>query len=205
MEAHCASQDRYDSGSWVGSASSVAGSSLPGPKLPLRDLARLFLSVSGSREQWDAVAGSAFSAAAVSGAWIRCSGAGSSPLCVSTPGVGSPSGGASVTGSSGQWERLRESPRFEWRHRRSSSGERSQSGKRHRGGRSPSPARSSHLARSSASSSSASSGASVQEGVMPPSPQVVVALGVSVWLLAVTALLVLVFGSGLGVAVFACC
>ena len=52
----------------AGSASAVLGSSLPGHEPSLRDLARLFLSLSGSREQWDAVVGSPFSAASASGA-----------------------------------------------------------------------------------------------------------------------------------------
>ena len=41
---------------------------LPQPKPSLQDLARLFLSLLGSRDQWDAVAGSAFSAATGSSA-----------------------------------------------------------------------------------------------------------------------------------------
>ena len=68
MEAYGSSQDRNNSGLRVESAPAVAGSSIPQPKLSLQDLARLFLSLSGSREQWDAVAGSAFSAGIGSGA-----------------------------------------------------------------------------------------------------------------------------------------
>ena len=68
VEAHGVSQDRGNSGSRVGSTSAVSDGSLPWPEPYLRDPARLFLSLSGSREQWDAVVGSAFSVAAVSGA-----------------------------------------------------------------------------------------------------------------------------------------
>ena len=76
---------------------------------------------------------------------------------MSAPGVGSPAGGVSATGSSGQrgrsWESIPPPPsRSERRRRLSSSRERSQSGKQHRGGWSPSPACFSHLAHSSASS-----------------------------------------------------
>ena len=67
MEAHDASQDRGNSGSRVGSVPAFAGSSLPQAEPSLRDLARLFLSLSASREQWEVIAGSAFSSA-VSGA-----------------------------------------------------------------------------------------------------------------------------------------
>ena len=65
VEAHDVSQDRGNSGSHAGSASVVAGSSRPGLEPSLCDLARLFLSLSGSHDQWDEVAGS-LSAEAVS-------------------------------------------------------------------------------------------------------------------------------------------
>ena len=68
VEAHGASQDRCNSVSLVGSAPAVADSSLPRPEPSLRDLVRLFFSPLGSCEQWEAVAGSALLAAAVSGA-----------------------------------------------------------------------------------------------------------------------------------------
>ena len=93
-------------------APAVAGSSSPRPMPSLQDLARLFLSLSGSREQWDAVLGSAFSTAAVSGAGflpgpaaLELSAATSecSSASVPAPGVSSPAGAASVTGSSGQY------------------------------------------------------------------------------------------------------
>ena len=63
VEAHGSFQDRSTSGLRVESVPAVAGSSIPQPMPSLQDLAKLFLSLSGSREQWDVVAGSAFSAA----------------------------------------------------------------------------------------------------------------------------------------------
>ena len=126
MEAHGASQDRGDSGSQVGFASAVAGSSLPGSELSLHDLARLFLSLSGSREQWDAVVSSAFSTAAVSGAGlvpgsVALELVAAPSVCssghVSAMGVASPAGGASASGSSSQ----RESPFSERRRKHLSS------------------------------------------------------------------------------------
>ena len=119
--------------------------------------------------------GSMFSAAGVSGAGMLPGPAAperSTAPSASVPalGVGSPAGAAAATGSAGRHERAWESPRSEWRHRHSSSGERSQSGTKHREGRSPSPAYSSRPARPSASSSSASLDAGVQAGVMPPPP-----------------------------------
>ena len=122
------------------------------------------------------VAGSAFSDADVSSAGSLPGPAALEPVAapsacssarVSALGVGSPAGGASATGSSGQQEHSRVSPCFEWRHRRSSSGERFQSGKKCRGDRSPSPACSSLLARSSASSSFSSSGAGEYDASSP--------------------------------------
>ena len=65
-----ASRDHSNSGSRVESAPSVVGSSSPRLTPSLQDLAWLFLSLSGSHAQWDAVMGSAFSAAAVSGAGV---------------------------------------------------------------------------------------------------------------------------------------
>ena len=180
VEALGSSQDHGNSGLWVELAPAVQGSSIPQPKPSLQDLARLFLSLSGSHEQWDAVAGSAFSAATGSGAGSLPGPAAPVPVAapsmcssasVPAPVEGSPAGVASATGSLGRGERSRESSHSERHHRRSSSGERSQSGKKRRWGQSPSPARSSCLAHSSASSSSASSGAGVQEGVMPSPPR----------------------------------
>ena len=136
------------------SAPAVAGSSIPQPKPSLQDLARLFLSLSMSREQWNAVVGSAFSAATVSGAGSLPGLAAPVPVAapsacssasVSAPGEGSPTSGASATGSPGQREHSRVSSRSEQRCRHSSSEERSQSGKKRHRGRSPSPARSSLL------------------------------------------------------------
>ena len=190
----------------MGSSSLVGGSSLPGPKSSLSDLARLFLSLSGSRDQWDVVAGSAFLAAAISSAGLVPGSVAPEPVaapsacsseCVSAPGAGSSAGGASVTSSSGLLGHSRDSPCSERRLRCSSSGQRSQSSKRHHGGRFPSPAHFSRLALSSASSSSASSGAVNWEGAMPPPPAgclalVVVAPGMTIRALSVTALLVLV-------------
>ena len=86
------------------------------------------------------------------------------------PGVVSPAGAASATGSTGQHERTWESPRPERHRRRLSGGERSRSGKKRGKGRSPSPTRSSRLARASASSSSASSDAGEKASAMPPPP-----------------------------------
>ena len=81
VEAHGSSQDRGNSGLRVESAPATAGSSVPQPKPSLQDLARLFLSLSGSREQWDAIAGCyRFRCCVV--AWSRCSSASSSPLHV---------------------------------------------------------------------------------------------------------------------------
>ena len=153
----------------------VAGSSLLGPEPSLRDLTRLFPSLSRSREQWDMVAGPAFLAATISGAGAVprsvASGSVAAPSACSSAHVSAPGvGGASATGLSGLLGRSRGFPSFERCHRRLSSGERSQSGKRCHGGRSPSPVHSSRLARSSASSSSASSGAGDRECVMPPPP-----------------------------------
>ena len=86
---------------------------------------------------------------------------------VSAPGVVSPAGAAPAAG---RHECAWESPRSEWRRRRSSSGESSRSSKQRREGRSPSPARSSCQARASASFFSASSDAGEKAGAMPPPP-----------------------------------
>ena len=119
------SKDRGNSGSRAGSASAVTGSSRPGPKPSLRDLARLFLSLSGSLEQWDAVAGSAFLAVAKNAGSLPGSAAlepvsapsACSSARVPAPGAGSPAGGASAAGLLGRsWE----SPRLERRRRHSS-------------------------------------------------------------------------------------
>ena len=134
------------------SAPAVAGSSIPQLKSSFQDLARLFLSLSGSHEQLDV-----FSAATISGAGSLPGLAAPVPVAapsaclsarVSAPGEGSPAGGASTTGSPGRRERSRKSTPLSCH-----------------GGRSPSPVRSSRLAHSSASSSSAGA----PEGVMPPS------------------------------------
>ena len=177
-KAHDVSQGRFNSGSHAGSAAIVAGSFRPGFKSSLRDLARLFLSLSGSRDQWDAVAGSV-SAEAVSGAGSLPGSVAPGPVSapsacssvrVPTPGVVSLSGGASATGLSSLLGRSRESPRSERHCKCSFSGERSHSGKRRCWDRSPSPSRSSRLARLSASALSASSDAGNLERVMPPPP-----------------------------------
>ena len=75
---------------------------------------------------------------------------------VPAPGVVSPVGAASTTGSPGGREHAGESPHSERRRRRSSSRERSCSGTKCGKGRSPSPAYAAHSARTSASSLSAS-------------------------------------------------
>ena len=157
----------------------VAGSSIPQPKPSLQGLSRLFLSLPGSREQWDEVAGSVFPASAGSAAGTLPGPA--APVLVAAPsaclsasvlalGGGSLAGAASATGSAGQREHSRESSHSEWRRQRSSSGERSQSSKKSHRGQSPSSACPSRLASASASSSSAPSVADVQGGVMPPPP-----------------------------------
>ena len=165
------------------SAPAVVGSSILQPKLSLQDFVRLFLILSGSREQWDAVAGSVF-LATVSGAGSLPGPSAPVPVAtpsacssarVSAPGEGSPAGGFSVTGSPGRRERSRESPRSERHCRRSSSGERSQSGKKRCGGWPPSPAR------SSASSLSASLGVGAPEGMMLPPPAGCPGTGWSLW------------------------
>ena len=75
---------------------------------------------------------------------------------VPAPGVVSPAGAASTTGSPGGREHAGESPHSERRRRRSSSRERSCLGTKCSKGRSPSPAYAAHSARTSASSLSAS-------------------------------------------------
>ena len=180
MESLGSCGDHGNSGSRTGSASAaVADSSRLVPEPSLRDLARLFLSLSGSRDQWGAVASSAISADAFPGAGLlpgsAAPGQVSAPsVCLSArvpaPAVGSPTGGPSAAGPSGLSERSRESSCSERRHGRSSSGERSHLSKKHRKARSPSPSRSSHVACSSASTLSASSGAGERGLVMPPPP-----------------------------------
>ena len=127
----------------------------------------------------DAVVGSLFSAAGVTGAGVLpgpaapvMSSAPSECLSVSVPAriVVSPAGAASAIGSAGQHECAWEFPRSERRRRRSSRGERFHSGKKRGEGRSPSPACSSRSARVSASSLSASSGTGEKDSAMPPPP-----------------------------------
>ena len=179
VEVVVASRNRGNPGSRVESAPAVAGSSSPRPMPSLQDLARLFLNLSGSHAQWDAVVGSAFLAAGFSGAGVLIGPAAPEPsavpsLCssasVPAPGGGAPTGAASATGSAGRHKCAWESPCSERHCRRSCSRERSRSGKKCREGRSPSPARSSRPARLSASSSSASSDEGLQAGEMPPPP-----------------------------------
>ena len=90
------------------SAPAVAGGSSPRPAPSLQDITRLFLSLSGSHDQWDVVSRSAFSATAVSGARVLPGPAAPEPSAapsacssasVPAPGVGSPTGSASATGS----------------------------------------------------------------------------------------------------------
>ena len=92
------------------SAPAVAGSSIQQPKPSLQDLARLFLSLKGACEQWDAVADSAFSAATVSGAGslpgpaapvLVAAPSACLSVRVTAPGEGSSAGGASATGLPG--------------------------------------------------------------------------------------------------------
>ena len=176
VEAHGSSQDRGNSELLVEFAPAVAGSSFPQPKPSLQDFARLFLSLSGSREQWDVVVGSAFLAATGSGAGSLSDPTAPVPVAapstcssVSVPSVGgdSPAGAASTTGSAGRRKLSRESSHSERHHRHSSSGERSHSSKKRHGDQSPSPACSSRLASASSSSLSTSSVADVPECVMP--------------------------------------
>ena len=117
-----ASLDRGNSGSRVESAPAVAGSSIPWPTPSLQDLTRLFLSLSGSLAQWDAVLGSAFLAAGVSGAGVLpgpaapvSSAAPSACFSASVPapGVDSPAGAASATVSASRHECAWEFPRSE--------------------------------------------------------------------------------------------
>ena len=159
----------------VGSASAVASTYRSVPEPSLRDLARLFLSLSGLWDQWDTVASSVSSADAVSCAGLlpgsgvpgqasvpsACSSA-----CVPTSSVGSPAGGPTAAGPSSLSERSQESPHSERRHRRSSSGEKYHSGEKRRRARSPFPSHSSCMACSSNSTSSAGE----QGCVMPPPP-----------------------------------
>ena len=129
--------------------------------------------------QRDAVVGSLFSAAGVTGAGVLPGSAAPvtsaapsecSSVSVPTPDVVSPVGAASATGSASRHEHSWESPRSERHRRRSSDGKRPRSGKKHGEGRSPSPARPSRLARASASFSSASSDAGEKARAMPPPP-----------------------------------
>ena len=170
--------DRGNSGSRVESVPGVAGSSIPRPKPSLQDLARLFLSLLGSHAQWDAIVGSAFSAAGISGAGVlpgpaapvtSAAPSACSSASVLAPGVDSPAGAASATSSAGRHERAWESPCSGRRCWRSSIREESRSSKKRREGRSPSPACSSRLVRAS-SSLFASSDAGEKAGAMPPPP-----------------------------------
>ena len=106
----------------------------PQPTPSLQGLATLFFSLSGSREQCDMVVGSALSAATVSGAGMMLGPGAPEPLAapsacssasVPAPGVGSPTGGASVNSLTGQHEHTWESPCSERRCSRPSSGKRS--------------------------------------------------------------------------------
>ena len=178
-EAVVASRDRGNSGSRIEPAPAVAGNSIPRLTPSLPDLAMLFPIQSGSLAQWDAAVGSLFSAAGVtdarvlpgpaapviSAAPVACSFA-----CVPAPGVVTPAGAASATGSHGHHELTRESPHSE-RYRRHSSGrERSRSGGKRGKGWSPFPSRSAHSGCASASFSSASSDAGERASVMSPPP-----------------------------------
>ena len=99
-EAVVASRDRGNSGSRVDSAPVVAGGSIPRLTPSLPDLARLFLSLSGFLAQWDAGVTSAGvlpgpAAPVTSAAPVACPSA-----SVPAPGVVTPAGAASATGSS---------------------------------------------------------------------------------------------------------
>ena len=179
MEAVVTSRDRGNSELKVEPAPAVKGSSIPRLTSSLPDLARLFLSLSGSLAQWDAAVGSLITAAGVTGvgvlpgpaalvtsaAPVACSSA-----SVPAPGVVTHSGAASATASPGRLERARESFCPERRRRRSSGRERSHSGGKRGRGRSPSPARSARSVNASASSSSESSDTEERVGAMPPLP-----------------------------------
>ena len=133
------------------SGSRVAGSSIPRLTPSLPDLARLFLSLSGSLAQRDTAVGSLFTAAGVTGAGVlpgpvALVTSAAPVVCLSAsvpaPGVMTPAGAASATASPGQHERARESSHPERRRRHLSGRERSRSGGKRGKGRSPSPARS---------------------------------------------------------------
>ena len=129
----------------------------------LLDLARLFLSLSGSLAQRHAAVGSLFTAADVTGAGVlpgpaapvtSAAPVARSSLSVPTPGVVPLADAASATGSPSRHEHARESSHPERRCRCSSGRERSRSGGKRGRGRSPSPARSARSVSASASSSS---------------------------------------------------
>ena len=103
-----ASRDPRNSWSRVEPAPAVAGGSIPRPMLSLQDLARLFLSLSGSLVQRDAVMGSLFLAAGANGAGalpgpatpvMSAGPSACSSAIVPAPGVVSTTDAASVTGS----------------------------------------------------------------------------------------------------------
>ena len=157
----------------------VAGSSILRLTFSLQYLASLFLSLSGSLERRDVAMGSLFSAAGTTGALVLPGPAApvtsAAPFaCLSAsvpaPGVVSPAGVASATGSADRHGHSWEFPRSVRRRRCSSGGEKSRSGKKRGEGRSPSPACSSLLARACDSSLSASSDAGDEASSMPPPP-----------------------------------
>ena len=161
-------------------APAVAGSSIPRLMPSLPDHAWLFLSLSGSLAQRDAVIGSFFTAAGVtdagvlpgpaapvtSAAPVACSSA-----SVPAPGVVTPAGAASATASPGGHGHTRGSSCPERHCRRCFGRERSRSGGKSGKGRSPSPARFARLVCASASSSSESSDTEERVSAMPPSAE----------------------------------
>ena len=160
MEAVAASRDRGNSESTMESPPAVAGSSIPRLTPSSPDLARLFLSLSGSLAQRDTAVGSLFIAAGVTGVGVLPGPAAPvtsavpgacSPASVPAPGVATPAGAASATASPGRLELARESSRPERRHRRSSGRDRSRLGGKRGKGRSPSSARSARSVSASAS------------------------------------------------------
>ena len=177
-EAVVASRDRGNSGSRVEPAPAVAGGFIPQLTPSLQDLARLFLSLSGSMVQRDVAVGSLFTAAVVTGGVLPVPAApvtSAAPVvCLSAsvpaPGLVTPAGAASATVSPGRQERARESSHPERCRRCSSGRERSHSGEKRGKGRSPSSARSARSVRPSASSSSESSDAEERVSAMPPPP-----------------------------------
>ena len=179
LEAVVASQDRSNSGSRVEPALAVAGSSLPRLTPSLPDLARLFLSLSGSLAQRDATMGSLFTAAGVTGGGVLpgpatpvVSAAPVACLSVSVPapGVVPPAVATSATGSPDRYEHTRESSHPERRRRCSSGGERSCLDWKHGKGQSPFPACFACSVSASVSSSSESSDSEERVSAMPHPP-----------------------------------